>query len=217
MQRQRRSSAASKGQTRAYAEHVREVAALLRTEIGAPERPHGRPAVVVLMGYPGVGKSHCARLLAQRLGAAHVASDQLRSRLFIAATYTAAENAAIFAAADALLDGLLREGHRVVLDATHLRASARTAPRETADRNGVPIVFVRVVADETSTLARLAARRASRAADDHSDADERVFQRMRAQPFEAPERYLQLNNGAELAAEVDRVADAVEQACASAS
>ncbi len=216
--RQRRSAAATKAQTRAYAERVAEIAAQLRAEIDAPPTPHGKPVLVMLMGYAGVGKSHVARLVAVRIGAAHVATDQLRSRLFIAATYAPEENLAVFGAADALLDALLAEGHRVVLDATHLRRSYRVAPLATAARRSVPVVAVRVVADEAGTLARLRARGVARAQDDHSDADERVFRRMREQPFEPPDGdLLEIANGPALDAEIGRVVAAVERACASAS
>ena len=60
------------------------------------------------------------RLFGQFLGAAHIASDQLRSRLFIAPTYADAENATIFRCVDALVEGMLRERHRVIVDATNL-------------------------------------------------------------------------------------------------
>ena len=96
IQRQRRSAAAAKAQTRAYAERVEELVPVLRAEIPAPARPHGAPLVVVLMGQPGVGKSHCARLLCTVHGAAHLSSDQLRSRLFIAPSYAADESATIW-------------------------------------------------------------------------------------------------------------------------
>lgn len=207
-----------KAQTRAYAERVDELVGQLRHEIGAPSTPAGSPALVVLMGYPGVGKSHCARLLAARLGAAHIASDQLRSRLFIAPTYADAENATIFKCVDALVDGMLREGHRVIVDATNLVARYRAASVGAAQRAGVPIVFVRVVADEAMIRARLARRRTARAADDHSDADERVYERMRDRPFEPPpEGHLELVNGDALDAEIERVARDVELRCASAT
>ena len=216
--RHRRSAAATKAQTRAYGERVALIASQLRDEIDAPATPAGRPVLVMLMGFPGVGKSHVARLLAARLGAAHVATDQLRSRLFIAATYAPEENVTVFGAADALLDGLLADGHCVVLDATHLRRSYRSAPLATAARRGVPVVPVRVVADDAETLARLAERRVARADGDHSDADERVFRRMREQPFEPPDGdYLEIVNGAALDDEVARILAAVERACASAS
>ena len=215
MQRQRRTAAASKGQTRAYAERLADLVPVLRSEIPAPPIPHGQPLVVVLMGQPGVGKSHCARLLCDRLAAAHLSSDQLRSRLFIAASYAPEESATIFRAADALLDLLLSEGHRVVLDATNLLQRNRDAATEAARRRGVPIIHVRVVADEGEVLARLAERRRARRTGDHSDADETIYRRMGT--FEPPEGgHIELANGPDLAAGIERVAQEVER-CARAS
>jgi predicted kinase len=207
-----------KAQTRVYAERVDELVTQLRQEIGAPAVPAGSPALVVLMGYPGVGKSHCARLLAARLGAAHLASDQLRSRLFIAPTYADAENATIFRCVDALVETLLREEHRVIVDATNLVARYRAASVDAAGRTGAPVVYVRVIADEAAIRGRLARRRTARAADDHSDADERVYERMRDRPFEPPpEGHLELVNGDELDAAIERVAREVELRCARAT
>ena len=212
------SAAAVKAQTRAYALRADELVAQLRHEIEAPPTPAGRPALVVLMGYPGVGKSHCARLLATRLGAAHIASDQLRSRLFIAPTYADAENATIFRCVDALVDGMLGEGHRVIVDATNLVARSRAASVGAAQRAGAPIVFIRVVADEAAIRGRLEQRRTARAADDHSDADLRVYERMRDRPFEPPpEGHLELVNGDDLHAEIERIANDVELRCAPAT
>ncbi|HEV2251087.1 MAG TPA: ATP-binding protein [Candidatus Limnocylindria bacterium] len=211
----RRSDTATNAQTRAYADHVDVLVAQLRDEIGVPARPAGSAALVVLMGYPGVGKSHCARLLAARLGAAHVASDHLRSRLFIAPSYSDLENATLFRCVDALVDGLLAEGHRVIVDATNLIARYRAASVEAARRRNAPVVFVRVTADEAAIRARLARRRAARAPDDHSDADERVYERMRDRPFEPPaEGFLELVNGPDVDTAADRIAAQVERACA---
>lgn len=211
----RASAAASRAQTRAYAERVDVLVAQLRQEIAAPAVPAGTAVLVVLMGYPGVGKSHCARLLAARLGAAHVASDELRSRLFIAATYADGENATIFRCLDALVDGLLGERHRVIVDATNLLERHRAASVGAARRHNAPVVFVRVTSDEVAVRARLSRRRTERAPDDHSDADERVYELMRTRPFEPPaEGYIELVNGADLAAEIAGVAREVERVCA---
>lgn len=211
------SASAVKAQTRVYAERADDLVAQLRQELGAPATPAGRAALVVLMGYPGVGKSHCARLLAARLGGAHVASDQVRSRLFIAPTYADAENATIFKLVDALVEGMLREGHRVIVDATNLLARYRAASVGAAQRAGAPIMFVQVVADEAAIRGRLAQRRTARSTDDHSDADERVYERMRDRPFEPPaEGHFELVNGDDLDAGIERIAREVEQRCASA-
>lgn len=197
---------AALGQTRALLEHSRELVAQLRAEIGVPARPNGRAALVMLMGFPGVGKTHCARLLAARLGAAHVATDHLRSRLFIAASYTYEENHAVFTVAEALVEELLAEEHVVVLDATNLMARYREPMESVAIRRGVTPLHVLVVADDADARARLAARAVARGDGDHSDADVGVYERMRHQGFEPPERFVELQNGPALAAEIERIA-----------
>lgn len=194
------------GQTRALLEHSRELVAQLRAEIGVPAHPNGRAALVMLMGLPGVGKTHCARLLAARLGAAHVATDHLRSRLFIAASYTYEENRAVFTVAEALVEELLVDEHVVVLDATNLLARFRAPMEGVASRRGVTPLHVLVVADDADARARLAARAVARGDGDHSDADVGVYERMRQQGFEPPERFVELQNGPNLADEIERIA-----------
>lgn len=210
MTRQTRTTRGSRdaalGQTRALLEHSRELVAQLRAEIGVPARPNGRAALVMLMGFPGVGKTHCARLLAARLGAAHVATDHLRSRLFIAASYSYEENRAVFGVAEALVEELLAEEHVVVLDATNLMARYREPMESVASRRGVTPLHVLVVADDADARARLAARAVARGDGDHSDADVGVYERMRHQGFEPPERFVELQNGTNLAAEIERIA-----------
>ena len=212
MRVRRGSSAGTAAQTRAYASHPDVLAPQLRAEIATvPASPHGRPALIVLMGLPGVGKSHCALIICERIGAAHVASDELRSRMFIAPSYVEAENRAIFGALTALTDALLAEGHRVVLDATNLVARNREPAVAAARRRGVPVTFVHVTGSEAETRARLASRRSDRAPNDHSEADETIYERMRGQRFEAPpEGYVELVNGDDLAGQIERVVAAIE-------
>jgi len=214
MRIRRSSGAATAAQTRAYAMRPEVLATQLRAEIATvPATPHGRPALIVVMGLPGVGKSHVARLLSARLGAAHIASDEFRSRLFIAASYAEEENRAVFAAMTALVDALLSEGHRVVVDATNLLARNRAGAIAAARRRAAPVTFVRVTAPEGDTRARLASRRADRAPGDHSEADEAIYERMRAQPFEPPpEGFLELLNGPDVAREIDRIVSKIEAA-----
>jgi predicted kinase len=210
MTRQVRPRSGSRGatlaQTRALTEHSHELVAQLRAEIGVPAHSNGRPALVMLMGFPAAGKTHCARLLAARLGAAHVATDHLRSRLFIAPSYADEENRAVFTLAEALVDELLGEGHIVVVDATNLIARYRAPMEGLASRRGVRLLHVLVVADDAEARARLAARLVDRADGDHSDADVSVYERMRLRGFEAPERFVELLNGPDLASEIERIA-----------
>ena len=184
--------------------------AQLREEIGVPAQPAGRAALVMLMGYPGVGKSHCGRLLADRLGGAHVATDHLRSRLFIAASYADEENAAVFGIAEALVDELLGDGHIVVLDATHLVERYRAPAQRVAAARNAPVHHVLITASDEDTRARLRARATERAATDHSDADITVFERMQERGFEPPTGgHLVVTNGPTLDGDIDLVVAAV--------
>jgi hypothetical protein len=75
------------------------------------------------------------------------------------------------------------------------------------------VIYVRISAPDEDARGRLALRRSARAPEDHSEADERVYERMRAQPFEAPaEGFLELVNGADLVSEIDRIVSAIEAA-----
>ena len=209
MRASRGSRTAALAQTRAIAEHSRELVGQLRGEIGVPERPNGRPALVMLMGFPGTGKTHCARLLAARLGAAHVATDHLRRRLFIAPSYAREENRAVFSLAEALVEQLLAERHVVVLDATNLIADYRAPMENVASRGGVRLLHVLVVADDADVRARLDARAVAPADGDHSDADLGVYERMRARGFDRPERFVELRNGPEVDAQIERIAESL--------
>ena len=198
-------------QTRALAENAAAVAAGLREAVSIPAAPHGRPAVVMLMGLPGVGKSHTARLLAARIGAAHVASDDIRARVFVAPSYTPQESAMVFRVVEELVLSLLAEGHRVIVDATNLRRSQRAGIEAAARDRGIPLAHVLVSAEEGEVLARLASRRRARAQHDRSDADERVYAAMRDHGLEEPDGgYLVARNGPGLEGEVERVAGELE-------
>lgn len=204
------SASATRAQTRALGAHRRALTAQLREEIGVPDAPAGDAALVMLMGLPGVGKSHCARILAERLGAAHIATDHLRSRLFIAASYAPEENAAVFGIAEALVDELLGEGHVVMLDATHLVARNREPAERVARERGAALFHVLVTSDDAAVRERLAARGRVRSDGDHSDADVAVYERMRSLVFEPPAAgHLEIRNGAMLLADVERVAAAI--------
>src|SRR5205823_2657241 len=101
---------------------------------------------------------------------------------------------------------LLGDGHIVVLDATHLVARNRLPAENVAHAHGARVHHVLVTADDATVRERLAMRSRGRAADDHSDADLPVYERMRARGFEAPTTgYHEIHSGPELLAAIARV------------
>ncbi len=180
----------------------------------APPTPAGRRALVVLIGLPGAGKSHVARLLAERLGAVTVSSDALRRRIFVAPAYDRAETRAVFALAHAMTRLLLEDAHTVILDATHLRERDRGPAYDLARDTSAALVLVHVTAPEHVIRARLADRAAGGSPLDLSEADARVFELMRER-YEAPARpVLVLDSAGDLQAGIARVEAEVCRACA---
>lgn len=147
----------------------------------ATQPPGGRPALVVVSGVPGSGKSYFCRRLMERWPLLRLESDALRRLLFPAPTYSAEESRHLFAVIHVVLERLLRRGHSVVLDATNLREAQRRRLYAIAEGTGASLVLVRTRAPAAVVRGRLLARSLGADADDHSQADIQVYQRMRRQ------------------------------------
>ena len=147
-----------------------------------------RPALVVLSGLPGSGKSHLAREIAGRYPLAVLVSDALRRALVKGPTYSQQESARLFSALHALLEDLLRRGVSVLLDATNLKEAHRRPVFEIAGRTGAHLLIVEVRAADKIVRRRLNARRARRDPADVSEATVEVYEMMReeAEPITRP-------------------------------
>ena len=158
--------------------------------VGDLPTPPGHPALILLVGLPGSGKSHFCRELAEVAPSLIVLeSDALREILFSDPTHGGSENARLFPALHRLLERLLRIGHQVVVDATNLRRRNRRMLYDIANRVGALLLIIEAIAPENVIRERLAHRAANlesgRQTDDRSTADMDVHTRMQqsAQPI----------------------------------
>ena len=152
------------------------------------------PALVLMTGLSGTGKSIVGATLAARVGAAYVSSDALRKRLagldprtpvpgrYQEGLYDADSSARTYAALREHATAQLAAGHAVVLDATHQRAADRRAAIEVARAAGVPAVIVELRLADAVARARIEARAADPLRT--SDATWAVYEQQRA-AFEA--------------------------------
>ncbi len=153
-----------------------------------PPPASGGPALVLVSGLPGSGKSYFSRELTKRYPLAHLNSDVLRRALFPHPTHGAAESTRLFAAVHALVERLLSRGAGVVLDATSLKEAHRRPLYDIAARAGAVLVIVLTEAPPDVARRRLESRARGQDIEDVSEATAPVYDRMRreAEPIERP-------------------------------
>ena len=146
------------------------------------------PAMVVIGGLSGTGKSTIARAIAPAVGAAPGAvvlrSDEVRKRLWGAPAlirlgpeaYTPEISARVYDALAADVTTVVESGHSVVVDAVFARPEDRLAIERVARMTGVPFAAVWLNAPETVLLERITKR-----GPDASDADADVVRMQCAQ------------------------------------
>ena len=177
----------------------------LEASLGGLPKAVRRPALVILIGLPGSGKSHFARQLVKRYPAAILDSDALRSVLYESPLHTDQENARLFPAIRVLARRLLERRVPVVLDATNLKESHRQPSYDLAREAGARLVIVRLRAPFAVMRERLAKRDAAREPLDRSTADLRVLERMR-RDYQRPRRpYLVVDTSQDSRHDLDKI------------
>lgn len=137
-------------------------------------KPRESPAMVMLVGPPGVGKTTFARALAAAPIAA-IESDAVRRAMFARPRYDREESGAVFDAVHAALRRLLARGVSVLVDATNLVEAERAVMYGIAEESGARTIIVRLTAPAAVVRKRLAAGGARGA----SEAGVAEFERMR--------------------------------------
>jgi len=154
------------------------------------------PALIIVCGHIGTGKSTVARLLSAYTGFPVLNSDVIRKRLAgllptdRATTahgngiYSEASTRQTYAALRTRAEEGLRAGHGVIIDATYKRREDRQAILELGQRMNVPVLFVECRARSTEIERRL--RERTQRNDSASDATVEIAQQEQADfpPFD---------------------------------
>jgi predicted kinase len=135
------------------------------------------PALILLSGLPGAGKTTFARALAEVLDFTHVESDAVRRAVAGVPRYTTAESGVVFRHVEAQARSALAAGRHALVDATNLTHKDRKRFLKLATDTGATLVCVRLVAPDALIRARLGSPR-----EGHSQATEAVYDLMRNRP-----------------------------------
>lgn len=137
------------------------------------------PALLIMVGAPGSGKSYLGRTLSAALGAELIQTDGVRKEVFPQPRYTPDEHATVYGVCHRRIAAALAEGKRVVFDGTNLRERRRRTLYQLAERARAHVLAIVAYAPEETIRARMGFRAAGGDPTDKSDADWDIYLKMR--------------------------------------
>jgi predicted kinase len=174
------------------AEAKRDVEAVLET-LGPLPPPRAWPALVVLVGPPGSGKTTLCRAIRERMAVAVLDEEAIRYALSGIADYSFQESQRVARVIRAVVTELLARHVTVVVDAPNLTEWERQPLYSLADAHGARLVLVQVTSPIQVVLDRI--RRVAR----EERGDERLvelYERMawRQEPITRPHLTVDCSN-----------------------
>jgi hypothetical protein len=167
------------------------------------------PVLIMMSGLPGSGKSYLGRRLAEELPAVVIESDSVRKVLFSPPTYSADESAMVHHVCQEVMRRLLRQGVRVIFDATNLVEFQREIIYGLARHSGAGLLIVQTMAPEDVVRERLERRKQEQ--ESLSDADWRVYRRMATRQQRIRHSHLCIDTSKDLDEAVRKVVHAVRR------
>jgi predicted kinase len=173
--------------------------------LGELPEPVVKPTFIAVSGLPGTGKSYFCTKLVDRLPFIILESDALRKELFPSPGYSASESARLFRALHLLIEGLLKRGISLILDATNLSERYRERLYNIADQVEAKLILVRVEAPPEVVYERLKTRQEGANPGDKSDADWIVYQRMKPRVQQIHRNHYAVDTSRDITPVLDKV------------
>ena len=187
------------------AERVASDVRELKNALGELPEPVAKPALIIVSGLPGTGKSYFSRKLAERLPSVIVESDALRKHLFPTPTYSAEESHRLFGACHRLIEEFLCSGISIILDATNLVEHHREPLYRIAQHLQAKLILVQVEAPRELVRQRLKGRAEGVNHEDKSDAGWSIYQRMRTRVERISRNYFAVDTSRDITPVIDKI------------
>jgi len=146
-----------------------------------PAAPYIREggSLLMMVGLPGTGKSSVVESLQKEVDCVVVSTDNIRLLMRNKPTYTAAEMMLVYEVCYSIIEARLKQGQRVIFDASNYLAARREHLKKLAQRSGAPVAVCYVQAGQDIIRERLQQRNSgNRRESDLSDADWSVYKWM---------------------------------------
>jgi len=183
----------------------------LEENMGQLPEPVANPAFIMVSGLPGTGKSYFCRRLAERVPLAIVESDSLRKLLFPSPGYSAQESFRLFQICHRLIKELLKRGIPVAFDATNLEEYHRERLYHIADQVGANLIIVRVDAPPDVVYRRLEKRAKGMNTGDNSEADWKVYQKMKSSAQRISRNHFKIDTSREISSSINKIVNVINQ------
>jgi len=180
---------------------------LLTERLGRLPDQVAHPALIIISGLPGAGKTYFAKRLAEKIPAVILESDALRKTLFTNPGYSTRESNRLFETIHILIGRFLKRGFMVILDATNLSERHRETLYQIAERNDARLIIAYLEAPPEVIEERLSQR--SGDAGNLSDADWSVYLRMRGSVDVIKRRHYIVDTTEDIAPSIDKIAKEV--------
>jgi len=177
----------------------------LKESLGQLPEPAVKPALIVVSGLPGTGKSHFCRKLDEFLSFPILESDALRKVLSPSPSYSFRESNRLFQACHLLIEELLRRGISLIFDATNLIERHRERFYHIADQTGAKLIIVRVEAPTELVRQRLENRTIGADPIDKSEADWKVYQKMESSAQKIRRNHFVVDTSKDIAPVINKV------------
>lgn len=177
----------------------------LRLHLQDLPEPIVKPALILVSGLPGTGKSFFSRKLSERLPSVILESDTLRKILFPSPSYTPRENNRLFTAIHSLVKELLKSGITVILDATNLIERNRENLYRIADNVQAKLIIVKVEAPTDVVQQRLLERSINADSNESSDADWQIYEMMKPKTQKIHRNYFRLDTSKDINPVINKI------------
>ncbi len=183
----------------------------LKESLGELPEPVVKPTFIMVSGLPGTGKSYFCRQLVERVPLAILESDSLRKLLFPSPSYSAQESSRLFQACSRLIEELLRRGISLALDATNLEEHHRERFYHIAEQVGANLIIVRIDAPPELVHQRLEQRSKGMNPKDSSEADWRVYRRMKPAAQRIRRNHFAVDTSKDITPVIDKIVRRINQ------